>query len=220
MKFFVIEKRPKSNQFTEEYRTDFTYDDSVAKQDAPVCSVCGSFVGMLRAAPPFRVHLESWGRDYGDLAFGLSDFLVSGRFRDEFLSSGLCGLSGFDAVECLSSKSHGSAVKATPAYFRVVPTVGGARIDTIESKVEWCKGREPSCQVCLSNGLLKRWKSVSIDDGSWSGDDVFYPYGLPGVLVASERFVEWSSECTFRNLIFRPASSVSHDFYPWLKAPA
>ena len=86
MKFFVINKKPSGDDNFEKFRTDFYYDDSVKKGSALRCPQCGDFTGLLVPLPPYRVRLETWGVDFGDLAFWMDDFLVSSRFRDSYLA--------------------------------------------------------------------------------------------------------------------------------------
>jgi hypothetical protein len=216
MDFYTIIDHPSGDELIEKYRTDFEYDDSVGKGEAPRCPKCNSFVGMLESVPPFRVHLETWGDGYGDLAFWMSDFLVTSRFRDEFERSGLCGLQGFVSTECLSHKNHGAALGVPPEYFRTIPRIGGARVDARASEIEWGDGKRPTCDVCLAGGgVLKRWKRIVIDESSWDGSDIFYPYGIPGALMASGRFYDWAADKQFRNLAFKRAAEHAHDFYPW-----
>ena len=81
MKFYVVNKKPSGGYNFERFRTDFYYDESVAKSDAPRCPLCGAFVGMLVSIPPYRVRLETWGTGFGDLAFWMSDFLISATSR-------------------------------------------------------------------------------------------------------------------------------------------
>jgi hypothetical protein len=98
MRFYTIQTKPKGSRHAERFRTDFTYDDSVPKGDAPKCPICERFVGMLEALPPYRVHMETWGEGFGDLAFWMTDFLVSEAFRTAFLEADLKGLSQFIQV--------------------------------------------------------------------------------------------------------------------------
>lgn len=218
MQFHVIEKHPQSG-VRERYRTDFTYDESVQKADAPTCPVCGALVGMLVAVPPIRVHLETWGADFGDFAFWMNSFLVSAHCRERFESSMLRGLGSFEKVEVISHRAHGESKGAAPEYFMVQPKIGG-RIDPQASGVEWSDGRRPTCDYCLSGGgCLERWHRVVVDEGTWVGDDLFYAYGLPGSLLVSARFVDWSIKHDFKNLWTTPGSECSHDFYPWKKRP-
>lgn len=216
MEFYIIAKKPKSEEHVGSYRTDFEYDDSVVKDKAPRCPKCGSYVGMLEAVPPLRIHLETWGDDYGDLAFYMSDFLVTTRFQNAFECSGLRGLKGFDSTECVNHKHYGAVLSKPPEYYRASPRVGGAKVDAIASEIEWGEEDQPACDVCFSGkGVLKRWRRIVIDESSWDGSDIFYPYGIPGALMTSSKFFDWAADKYFRNLIFLRASEYAHDFYPW-----
>ena len=221
MKFYVIDKKPKGDEAMERYRTDFYFDEDDAIGAAPKCSHCGTFIGMLESLPPYKVHLETWGEDFGDLAFWLGEFLVSRKLHDEFLKSGLKGLSSFERVEVLSCKHFGKAKGkriTPPEYFRVHPTIGGARIDLEASGVECEDSKITRCTHCLSGGgILKRWQSVVVDEKSWNGNDIFFAFGISGELLASSRFFEWAKVYQFQNLIMKPAVESSHDFYPWEK---
>jgi len=215
MKFYVIDKRQSGDQLRESYRTDFYYDDKVNKGDAPRCPKCTAFVGMLMSFPPYLVRLETLGIGFGDLAFWMDDFLVTRRFQEAYDSYGLRGLSEFVPVKVLSCKKHRKLREDMPSYFRTMPNRGSATIDPVASKIEWGEPKNPRCEVCLSgDGVLKRWKSVVVDESTWNGDDIFYAYGLPGTLIVSSRFADWAKEQNFRNLILVDAQSSSHDFYP------
>lgn len=216
MKFYVIDKKPKGSEKAERYRTDFMYDDSVVPGDAPKCPKCGSFVGMLESIPPYSVHLETWGEGFGDLCFWMNDFLASPRFRDEYNKSGLKGLSEFKRVTVLSHKKYAFIDERPPEYFRTIPKVGAARIDPIASAIEWRDSKRPTCELCLAGaGVLERWHHVVVDESSWSGEDIFYAYGLTGTLLVSSRFYEWANGHHFRNLAMKLSTESSHDFYPW-----
>jgi len=218
MQFYIVDEKPKGSDDRERYRTDFLYDESVVKGDAPKCPECGSFVGMLESLPPYSVHLETWGEGFGDLAFWMSDFLVSRRFRDEYDKSELRGLSEFKQVKVLSHKKYASIDERPPEYFRTIPKIGAARIDPVASQFEWRDNHSLTCKHCLAgDGILERWHRVALDEASWNGDDIFYPYGLPGTLVVSARFNEWANRHHFRNLVMNTAAESFHDFYPWKK---
>lgn len=219
MDFYVIDKKPSGDEEYEKYRTEFYYDDKVKKGGALTCAKCGSFIGMLVPLPPYRVRLETWGRGCGDLAFWLDDFLASRRFRDAYVASELKGLEPFEAVEVLSCRKYRKLKDTTmPEYFRTMPSIGSARIDVVASGIEWGDNKQPECDVCLSGaGVLKRWKRVVVDESTWNGDDIFYPYGLPGTLIVTRRFTDWASNYEFKNLLLMPAAANSHDFYPMEK---
>src|SRR5438105_15937173 len=97
MQFYVLAK-PRAQD--SDVRTDFLSAGRRKFGEAPKCPLCGATIGLLPALPPRRVELELWGRHFSDLAFGAgTDVLVSARFRDAFLRSGLTGFSGFAPVE-------------------------------------------------------------------------------------------------------------------------
>jgi hypothetical protein len=213
MEFFVINKTPKDDNDPRSCRTNFEYDDSVKKSDAPTCAECGSFIGMLRAFPPYRVHLETWGTGYGDFAFWMTDFLVTKRVCDAFRGTSSTGLSDFSATEILTHTNHGGVVADPPAYFRTIPPIGSARIDVTASKVEWQDDERPTCAFCLGNGgPLKSWSRIVLEERSWNGDDIFYAYGIPGVLLATSRFIDWVENNQFKNLIWEKSIENSHVF--------
>jgi hypothetical protein len=213
MEFFVINKTPKDDYDPQLCRTNFEYDESVVKSGSPKCPECGSFIGMLQALPPYRIHLETWGNGYGDFAFWMTDFLVTKDVCDAYRGSSLTGLSEFLATEILTHANHGGIVDDPPAYFRTIPRIGSARIDLSASGVEWKEDERPTCDCCLGNGgALKGWRRVILDECSWNGDDIFYAYGLPGVLVASSRFVDWAETNQFRNFIWEKSEMSSRVF--------
>ncbi len=212
--FYVVNQKPSGKEI-ERFRTDFYYDDTVSKSNAPRCSKCGAFIGMLEPISPYLVRLETWGTGFGDLAFWMDDFLVSQRFQEAYASSGLRGLSKFEPVEVLSCQKHRKFNEAMPSYFRSMPNRGSAKIDPVASGIDWGAPNTSRCDVCLSGpGVLKRWKSVVVDESTWNGDDIFYAYGIPGTLIVSSRFSDWAKPHVFKNLILVNAQSSSHDFYP------
>lgn len=213
MEFFTITKRPKNDDDPRSCRTDFEYDESVVKTGAPQCPECGTFVGMLQARPPYRVHLETWAMCYGDFAFWMTDFLVTSRVRDAYIDSSLSGLSDFHATEIVIRTNHKPIKDDPPEYFRTIPNIGSARIDISASGMEWKDNKQPTCPVCLGDGgTLTSWKHIVIDEDSWNGDDIFYAYGIPGVLVATSRFVEWANQHQFKNLAWERSKENSHAF--------
>jgi len=212
--FYVVNKNP-SGTGIELYRTDYYYDDSVPREPASRCAQCGAFISLLKRVPPYRVHLETWGIGFGDIAFWMDAVLVSSRFRDTFESSGLRGLSEFLPVEVVSCRKHRKLHAEVPSYFRTMPNRGSAKIDPLASGINWGEPDKPRCDVCLNGqGVLKRWKSVVVDESTWNGDDIFYAYGIPGTLIVSSQFADWAKELDFKNLFLVNTQTSSHDFYP------
>jgi hypothetical protein len=78
--FFILEEpRPGSPQ-------DIAHGTRALKEEgfkvgpAPRCPACGGFIGLLRWLPPFRVELETWGKEFGDVIHIGDELLVSERF--------------------------------------------------------------------------------------------------------------------------------------------
>jgi len=212
MKFYTVDMHPKGD--SERYRTDYYFDEAVRTGEALKCPKCGNYVSMFPSLPPYIVHLETWGDDFGDIAFGSTDILVSARFKDKYVHSGLRGLNEFEPAKVASHNNFGGSKGLVPEYFLARPNLNSARIDTKASGVEWAEGREPECDECLE-GIKKRWSRVIVNENSWNGDDIFTAYGISSVLIVTELFFEWASINRFRNLILKPALQSGHDFYPW-----
>lgn len=195
--------------------TDCVVVDTSGSGEAKRCTECGKYLTMLQWLPPYQVELETWGQEYGDVVncIGADDFLVSERFRTLYEESGLVGLSGFQPVEVVSERRRGPIVKASrPAYFRAVVCRSVTTIDQAASGIEWAEA--PTCQTCLIGEVMKRWKRVVVDQTTWSEEDIFFPRGKPGEIVASSRFAKWCSHHQFRNVVLIPSKHASHDFYP------
>ena len=96
-----------------------------------------------------------------------------------------------------------------PTYFHATVRRGRAKLDRsgLEGAIK--------CDECVSG--IKRITKVVIDLGSWDGLDVFIARGLPGTIMASERFAKFWRENAFTNAVLLPAEQYSYDFRPWEK---
>lgn len=218
VRFFILELSPKGDG--EEARTDVLPEVGFKVGEAPRCPACGRFIGMLTWLPPYRVQLDSWGQQFGDVAFGASSewFLVSDRFRTIYVESGLKGLSGFDPVEVMKITRHNKKLRGNPPqYFKVDVVRSQTTVDEAASGFEWSEGAS-ICPVCLfpKEGVIKRWKRVIIRPESWQGEDIFVPRG-GGELVATIRFKELCEANEVKNVVFVAAENHGHDYYPWEK---
>ena len=172
--------------------------------------------GLLVCCKLFRRSMFIWkrgGSEFGDIAFWMNDFLTSDRFRDAFMNSGLKGLSRFIGVTVLSHRSHGALEAAPPIYFRTIPHVGSAQVDVTASEVEWREDERPKCSTCLlGGGAIESWRRVVVNEETWNGDDIFYSYGIPGVLLVSSRFYDWAEGLNFQNLYMFPSEEYGKNF--------
>jgi hypothetical protein len=192
--------------------TDFLPADGSRTGDAPQCTVCGRYVGMRPLVPPIRVEVKASGEKWGDVAFGPSDgILVSSRFRAAFLKAGLVGLTRTDSVEIVTAKSR-HRIGNPPAYYLASIIRGRAAIDDSASGI--VRERANVCYECRTGGLIKRATQIVIEDGTWSGEDLFYARGLPGTIISTERVKELCTRQKLQNCNLIPAADFSFDFYP------
>jgi hypothetical protein len=164
---------------------------------------------------PRRAEFEVWSAESGDIAFGPGDgLLVTERFAARFQEAGLTGLRGFEPVEIGRVVRRGGgrgSLPRCPTYLYVTTAHGGARLDPFASGME--TRERVTCNVCRS-GFILRYARVRLSDGTWSGEDVFFAWGLPGLTLVSERFAEWFVANGINNGTLVPADKYSEDFYP------
>jgi hypothetical protein len=213
--FYVLEHPPNGH---DDALTDFLFAPDKKRDEAPRCPKCGGFIGMMQALPPIRVELETWGRRFGDLAFGVgNDFLACERFKDEFLLSGLTGLFGFAPAEIIKVVARrGKIPKLTPNYFHIVPGRSRAAIDHRKSEIEY--ERPWTCEECRV-GYMRRFQRIALEPNTWSGEDVFIARGLPGTIITSERFKEFCDRHAFSNCLLIEAGRYHRDSMPWRRGP-
>lgn len=186
-RFFVLQ-----TQRHTPYDTELSTVEEQERRDGPRCPRCGEPVGMLTWLPPYRVKLSLYGEEPGDFIQSLgggSDLIVSERFTDAFRGAGLTGLHGFAPVEVIRvQRQRGSPKRkrfTLQNYFAVTVTFGSALADEARSQI---LRRGPfDCDYCHAIGT-DGVNGFTLEPGSWNGDDVFYPRGLVGTLVVSERF--------------------------------
>jgi hypothetical protein len=213
MQFYVLDEFPRGPA-----DTCMSKVKGYSQGDAARCPKCREYVSLLSWLPPFRVVLKLVGNEFGDLVFGVGDdFLVSQHFRDLYQRHGLSGLSGFEPVEVIKVKSRRKKRPNPPPYFRAVVIRSRTAIDLAASGFEWLE--PPTCMECRL-GTIARWKRVVIGEGTWTGDDIFFPRGLSGRIFVSERFKQVCENNHVTNAIFLPAESLAHDYYPGLKDPS
>jgi hypothetical protein len=181
--------------------------------DAPRCSVCGNFVGMLPLLPRIRVELETWERMFGDIVFGPGDeLLLTERVVKLFRSSALIGLLEVDKAEVIKVKSRRKLSTNVPTYFCCTVARSRAALDDVKSGVV---REEPwTCEECRI-GSVKRATGVYLEPESWSGEDIFIARGLPGTILTSDRFKTLCEEHSISNCELVPADRFHFDHYPW-----
>ncbi|MCL6591887.1 MAG: hypothetical protein K6U80_18295 [Firmicutes bacterium] len=194
--------------------TDYYEVEPINRAHAPRCEVCGKPIGMRPWLPPYRVELELWHKEFGDIAFGpCTDLLISERFKRCYESAGLTGFLGFEPVEVVRVKKRKRFVGDPPPYYHVTASLSRTAVDLVKSGFEM-KDNIPICSECLAGGLVLHARAIVIDSSTWSGEDVFIsraPAG--GIIVTSERFKEVCEANGITNAVFIPAEEYSFDFY-------
>jgi len=178
------------------FDTEFFKSEPVTRGDAPICPSCGRFLGMRRWMSPRHSQVVIHGEHAGDFAFtSSSEFLVSDAVVSALKDEGLAGLSNLEEVEISFT------LRAEPArprrYFFGDVARQGADLAVSRGEVELVSA--PNCDDCLSGGVFSI-RGFALEDGTWSGADVFVPRGLPGVVVVSEAFYRLAEERAFSNI--------------------
>lgn len=183
-----------------DFDTEYFKSEPIHRGDPPKCSRCGRFLGMRRWISPRRAQVVVHGQVPGDFAFASnSDFLLSDIVVDSLRVEGISGLSNVEEVEV--SSILGAESSRIPRYFFADVTQQGAGLDLTRSDIK--RTTPPTCVKCLSDGIVSIQGFV-IDNGSWTGDDIFIPRGLPGVVVVSESFRSVAEHEQFGNIEFVP----------------
>ena len=179
--------------------------------DAPRCEDCSSIIGMLAWLPPFEVQVETHGEGYGDfLVSSGGDLFVSEKLKDICISSGFHGIGRYTHVEVLQYVESRPVREEPPSYYHVDVSYGSAAIDVCASGIEY--DSKPTCSTCRS-GVIRSWKRVVVEDGTWEGEDVFRARGFPGNYIVSDNFKVACEKHMISNVLFVPAARYSHDFY-------
>ena len=115
--------------------------------------------------------------------------IVSNRFKAVYEREGLTGITAFYPVEVVrvGTRKRRDLPAGLPTYYLVEIVWGGANQDDVASKV--VVKREPSCSYCRVGSGLIRQEGIILEEGSWTGADIFFARGAPGIIV-SERFKE------------------------------
>jgi hypothetical protein len=168
---------------------------------------------MLPLLPPVRVQLETWGTECGDIAFGPSDeILISTRVHECFRAAKLTGLIDIGPVEIIKVNSHQKLRGNVTSYRCCRISRSRATIDEVKSGLQI---EEPwTCEECRIGGIIKRVARLVLEEGSWSGEDIFIGRGLPGIIMTSERFVAFCRHNDVLNAHLLHAEKFSFDYYP------
>ena len=177
------------------------------------CPVCQQTVGHLVWLPPHRIELSSAKPEkWGDFLWGssLSGPMVSARFKTVYEAERLIGIRQFHPsaeIMRVGKRKTGDLPPTLPTYHLVEIERLGPELDEKASEVI---RRRLDCTYC-HRGYVERWERVVIKSGSWAGEDIFFPRGLPGTCVVSERFRQVVEACRFTNAWLIPAEKYAYD---------
>ncbi|WP_044180739.1 double-CXXCG motif protein [Hyalangium minutum] len=191
--------------------TQFSDVEPVNLGEAPLCPKCGGVIGMMTWLPPYRVELELYGSALGDFVKGPGyQVLISERMAEAVRAEGLTGLLGFDPIEVVRVRRKRKGLKPAdvPRYFVVTPCFGRGAVDLSRSLLR--RNRPLTCPECRNPGV-DTIHGFTLEPGTWQGEDVFRPRGLPGRIVVSERFFEWVQRRGLTNMKLIPTEEYVFD---------
>lgn len=181
--------------------------------DRQKCPRCGEEMGSsLPWLPPYRASIRAYGKQLGDVAFFGMSILVSEKFRQAWTEAQLKGIDAFHPLERLRVRPARLGRK-TPTYFYVNPQRFGARVDLSRSLIEY--DRPFSCTTCMEAGV-DSIRGFAIDEASWTGEDLFIAWGMPGSNIVTERVRQLRDDYDLKNVTLTPIEKVFWDpYYRW-----
>ena len=178
------------------------------RDDCQKCPVCGKDMGaMFPWLPPFRATIRAYGKQLGDVAFETSDILVSAKFRRAWVEAELKGIEIFHPLERIRVRPARLGKKA-PTYFVVQPRRFGTRLDLERSLIEYAGPF--SCMTCLQAGIHNVRRLV-IDESSWTGEDLFIPWGKQGSIIVTDRVRQLRDDYDLKNVTLTPVEKYVWD---------
>jgi hypothetical protein len=190
MNFFALDGRA---AIRARDRLDFLQAEGSALGKAPVCSKCSKYTGMIPLASPARLEITMGGKKWLDLAEGSADqVLVSRSLLDFMKRQSMAGLYDclevtFESIRC--KRAHLSVM---PNYVLCSVARSRAAVDYERSIIDRQSG--DVCPECRLGPVIDYIGPFELETNTWSGEDLFYARGLPGTLIATERFLEASQE--------------------------
>jgi hypothetical protein len=206
MQFFVLEVEVGSP-----HETRFHQVEPVHRGDCLYCPTCGVPVTSLTWLPPYRAELKAYGKELGDVAFFGDELLVSSRFRQAWEAANLRGLV-FEPLERLRIRPARLG-KKTATYFFVAPRLFGTQVDVERSRIGY--NRPITCDKCKSGGF-DDVRGFAIDEASWTGEDMFYCWGVPGSIIVTDRVRQLRDDHGLKNVPLTPVEEYFWDpLYKW-----
>lgn len=205
MKFYVINQQ----LFNDDH---YAYGEQVDQKtgDFDKCDICRAPISSRKWLPPLKVKLSK--PSYGDFVFGtFSTFLASEHFKQKYQTTGLKGILNFEPVEITKVNYKKPNSLIPPQFYNVVVARSKTRVDEIKSK--FVREGNVECDVCRS-GVITSFEGVFLIKDIWDGKDIFFPTGLPGTLVVTQKFFDFVKNNKFTNIEFIPAEQY---IAPWVR---
>jgi hypothetical protein len=182
----------------------------IGEGTAKTCPVCGRAVSGLRWLPPQRLKLSSAKpQKWGDFVWGAGfDLMVSERFKRAYEEEGLSGIDSFEPVEVVrvGTRKRGDLPEGLPAYYLVDIVWGAADLDDDASEIV---RRNNDCAYCRGGPISH--ERIVIEDGSWTGEDIFVMRSLARPIMVSERFRQMVERRGLRNTMLIPSRRYAYD---------
>ncbi len=192
----------------------FSKMEPVLRADAWRCPSCDEVVSSLPWLPPYRAELTIYGKLAADVAGGPGDeLLVSARFRAAWEQEQLCGLV-FEPLDRLRVRPARFGRKPL-TYFVVKPPrlTTRTQVDVERSLIEY--DRPITCKKCKSGGI-DTIRGFTIDEASWSGEDMFHAWGSQGLVIVTDRVRQLRDEFGLTNVELTPTEKHVWDpLYRW-----
>jgi len=200
MKFFVLQNVAGSRYDAEVVRIEPRYGTGL------VCPACGRTLTAPEWTAPHRAELEVRGEALGDVVFGPSlDLLISERFLEAWRAEKLSGLYGLRDVEIAAVRPESARPEGRSRYFLAHAGFGMTQVDEKRSHME--REGEVDCLQCMGGTSLRAVSGFSIDEPTWSGEDVFLAWGFEERLVATERALALREKYGLTNMLLEPTES-------------
>lgn len=188
----------------------------VNRGDSQYCPVCGGAVSGLRWLPPHRIKLSSAkpGK-WGDFVWGAGfPLLVSSQFKEIYEREGLIGIEEFSApveIVRMGTLKSGQFLTPPPTYHLIHVPWGGANQDDVASGLTHEHPEVIKCAFCRVGVTWRKQERVIIEEGSWTGSDIFIPRNAPVPFMVSEHFKEAADTYDFKNIWLIPAEKYGYD---------
>jgi len=180
------------------------------------CPVCGKVVRGREWLLPRRIKLSRYKSTWwGDFVWGAGFLLlVSAHFKQVYEQENLQGITKFsEPVEVLKAgtKKMADLPGAPPTYHLIDIVWNGANQDDVASEVISKHPEQMRCSFCrVGRGLLSQ-SGIVIQEGSWTGADIFTPRGGPVRIMVSKRFKEVAEAYDLKNTWFVPVEKYAYD---------